>query len=114
MGVGAGMPVWVWCDMCAWLRLWCRVAVGSLGNNEIGDEGAAAISRSLASVPQLQTLKYVCCGAVCTCVGGAAAAAGPRGARGAGRGLVGAGCQCQCAGQGVWAWELGCLCGKLI
>ena len=90
MGVGAGMPVWVWCDMCAWLRLWCRVAVGSLQSNNIGPEGAAAISRSLASVPQLQTLEYVCCGAVCTCVGGAAAAAGPRGARGAGRGLVGA------------------------
>ena len=56
VGVGAGMPVWVWCDMCAWLRLWCRVAVGSLQSNNIGPEGAAAISRSLASVPQLQTL----------------------------------------------------------
>ena len=99
------------CDMCACLRPCCCVAMCSLYNNDIGPEGAAAISRSLASVPQLQTLKYVCCGAVCTCVGGADVAAGPRGARGVGRGLVDAGCQCQCAGQGVWAWELGCLCG---
>jgi hypothetical protein len=64
VGVRAGMPVCVWCDMCAWLRRWCRMVVCSLGWNNFGPEGAAAISRSLASVPQLQTLKY----AVAVCV----------------------------------------------
>ncbi len=49
----------VLCGICALLRLWCRVALCSLNNNSIGPEGAAAISRGLASVPQLLTLKYV-------------------------------------------------------
>jgi hypothetical protein len=56
----------VWCDTCGCLRLWCRVALCSLGWNGFGPEGAAAISRGLASVPQLQTLKYVV--AVCELV----------------------------------------------
>ncbi len=64
---GLGASVWacdvgclcVRCDMCACLRPWCRVAMCSLENNDIGPEGAAAISRGLASVPQLQTLQYV-------------------------------------------------------
>ncbi len=42
------------------------MALGSLQSNSIGPEGAAAISRSLASVPQLQALKYVV--AVCVLV----------------------------------------------
>jgi hypothetical protein len=54
----------VWCDGCAWLRLWRRVALCSLSYNSIGDEGAAVISRGLAMVPQLQTLQY----AVAVCV----------------------------------------------
>ncbi len=59
MGVRAGLPVCLWCDMYDCLRLWCRVALCSLNSNSIGPEGAAAISRGLASVPQLQTLEYV-------------------------------------------------------
>jgi hypothetical protein len=81
------------CDMCACLRLWCRVAMCSLQSNGIGDEGAAAVSRGLASVPQLQTLKYVF--AVCVCVGGAVGAAGPCGAERAG---LGASVRAECVG----------------
>ena len=44
------------------------MALCRLKGSNIGPEGAAAISRSLASVPQLQTLQYVCCGAVCALV----------------------------------------------
>jgi hypothetical protein len=91
------------CDMCACLRLWCRVAVCSLRYNSIDDEGAAAISRGLASVPQLQTLEYVfevCASWWCRC----------------GRGTLwrrtcGAGCECDV--QSVWACDVGwlCVCG---
>jgi hypothetical protein len=48
-----------WCDMCGCLRLWCHVALCSLRGSTIGDEGAAAISDGLASVPLLQMLQYV-------------------------------------------------------
>jgi hypothetical protein len=65
----------------------------SLGWNNFGPEGAAAISRSLASVPQLHTLKYVV--AVCMLL------VWLRKAGGTGVGVC---------GQGVWwACELGCL-----
>ncbi len=56
----------MWCDMCGCLRLWVRVALCSLNENDVGDEGAAAISGGLTSVPQLQKLKYVV--AVCALV----------------------------------------------
>jgi hypothetical protein len=71
----------VWCDMCAWLRRWCRMVLCSLYNNKIGPEGAAAISGGLASLSQLQTLEYVVAVCVrwwCGC------GAGTRGARCAG------------------------------
>ena len=47
----------VW-GSCVYVYVRC-VAVCSLGCNNIGDEGAAAISHGLGSVPQLQTLEYV-------------------------------------------------------
>ncbi len=56
----------VWLNMCGCLRLWCRVALCSLCFNSIGDKGTSAISRGLASVPQLQRLEYVV--AVCALV----------------------------------------------
>jgi hypothetical protein len=92
MGVRRGVAVCVRCDMCACLRLWCRVAMCSLHSNDIGPEGATAISRGLVSVPQLQTLQYVLW---CVCIGGAVAAAGPCGAERAG---LGASVRAECVG----------------
>ncbi len=43
------------CDFC-----WC-----SLRLNGIGDAGAAAIGAGLVHLPQLQTLEYVVCPALC-------------------------------------------------
>ncbi len=39
---------------------------GSLGSNNVGDAGAAAIGAGLVHVPQLQALKCVVCPAVCS------------------------------------------------
>jgi hypothetical protein len=89
--------LFVWCDMCAWLRRWCRMVVCSLGWNNFGPEGAAAISRSLASVPQLQTLEYVV--AVCVLVVWLRRRTLWRKACGTG---------VRVCGQSVWACELGC------
>jgi hypothetical protein len=91
------------CDMCACLHLWYRVAVCSMGWNSIGPEGAAAISRGLASVPQLQTLEYVF--VVCVC--------GSWWCR-CGRGTLwrkacGAGCECACRVCGRATWGA-CVC----
>jgi hypothetical protein len=91
-----------WLCVCgACLRLWCRVAVCSLRYNSIGDEGAAAISRGLASVPQLQTLKYVfvvCVSWWCRCSRGTLW-----------RRACGAGCECACRVCGRATWG-GCVC----
>jgi hypothetical protein len=61
-----GQSVWVyelgclcvWSDVCARLRLWCRVALCSLGSNEIGPEDAAAFRAVLASVGTLCSLDF--------------------------------------------------------
>ncbi len=43
----------------------CGVCSCSLGYNRIGDAGAAAIGAGLVYLPQLRTLEYVVCSAVC-------------------------------------------------
>ncbi len=48
------------CRCCA-----CGLCLCSLGKNCIGAAGAVAIAAGLVHVPQLQTLKYVVCLAVC-------------------------------------------------
>ncbi len=74
------------------------MALGSLQSNSIGPEGAAAISGGLASVPQLQTLKYVVAVCVCWWCG---CGAGTRGARRAGL-------EWECAGRvcGRASWDV--------
>jgi hypothetical protein len=42
----------------------CGMFSCSLGNNEIGDAGAAALAAALVHLPQLQTLEYVVCPSV--------------------------------------------------
>jgi hypothetical protein len=79
----------------------CACGVCRLGLNSIGDEGVAAISRGLASVPQLQALEYVFVVCVCELV----VPSRPRdpvaqSVRGWVRVCV----------QSVWACDVGCLC----
>jgi hypothetical protein len=115
----AGVPVCVLGEMRACRGGGC-VALCSLNSNRISDEGAAAISRGLASVPQLQRLEYVV--AVCALVvplrrrdpvtqgmrgRGASVRAECVGVRGWGACVCGATCVVVCACGVVWrcaAW----------
>jgi hypothetical protein len=77
------------------------VAMCSFYNNRIGPVGAAAISFGLASVPQLQTLKYVfkvCASWWCRCS-----------RETLWRRACGAGCECACRVCGRATWG-GCVC----
>jgi hypothetical protein len=71
-GVGAWDPCGLVLPGACWGRLWCFFR---LAMNCIGPDGAAAISGGLASVPLLQTLKYVC--ACVRCVQGSVGGANP-------------------------------------
>ena len=66
-----------WVAVCACTKAWgggmcsswrccvCGLCLCSLGRNSIGAADAAAIAAGLVHVPQLQTLEYVVCPAVC-------------------------------------------------